>query len=112
MWKEVRGMVLIMVTSWVPFNKGNDVTKKHSETFKKIPLASFEKTLVWAGTPSKEGMVIIHIYAVEKGKYEESYNLVTKRLFEFNNIEGYRYKIETLMTLEEGMAVMGVVPPK
>lgn len=101
-------MVLIMVKAWYPPTKMTEVYKKSVEVFKKIPLASFEKSLVHAGKSGKEGMVAYHIYEVEKGKYEEAYNRIFKRIFEFNSIEGYRYKVENLLTVEEVAALMGV----
>jgi hypothetical protein len=33
-------------------------------------------------------------------------------MLEFGNIDGYRHKIETLLTEEEAFSLIGVVPPK
>ena len=105
-------MVLIMVTVWFPPTKAIEAMKKTSEVYKKIPFASFEKSLVWGGKCDKEGEVVIRIIEVKKGKLEESLSLVRKRMFMFNSIEGYNHKTEILMTTEEAMASMGVAPPK
>jgi hypothetical protein len=111
--KEVKDMVLIMITVSYPLTKGNEVTKKYFEVMKKFPHASFEKPLVDAQKMhDKEGGVVISIFAVDKGKYEESLNLNYKRFLEFYGIEGFNYKVETLMTLEESFALQGIVPPK
>jgi predicted transcriptional regulator len=110
--KEVRGMVLMMITMWYPSNKSTEVTKKYFEVMKKFPLASFEKALVSAVKPDKEGVQIIGIAEIGKEKYEEAFNLNYKRMVEFHSIEGCEYKIETLVTFEESFALRGIVPPK
>ena len=101
-------MVLIMVTSWIPPDKGTEVGKKYLEVMQKIPFESFEKPLVNAGNMIKDGLKVIVIVEVEKGKYEEALNLAVKRESEFFGIDGYRSEIETLLTLEEAMPMLGL----
>lgn len=86
-------MVLMMVTAWYPAIKSPEVTKKYFEVMKKFPSASFEKPLVAATKHDKEGISIIAIAEIEKGKYEEAFNRNYKRMLEFNSIEGWNYKI-------------------
>jgi len=38
-------------------------------------------------------------------------NLTAKRLVEYFGIEGYRFEIETLMTIEEAMPLIGLEMP-
>ena len=77
-------MVLIMVTMWYPLSKATEVGKKYLEVMQKFPLESFEKVLVPVGaSPSKDGIKGISITEVEKGKYEETYNLVARRMVMF-----------------------------
>ena len=105
-------MVMIMVTSWYPPNKAIEVAKKLLEGMQKFPQESFEKPLVLAGVTSvKDGIRGITITEVEKGKYEEALNLTAKRLVEYFGIEGYRFEIETLMTIEEAMPLLGLEMP-
>jgi len=105
-------MVMIMVTSWYPPNKAIEVAKKFLEGMQKFPQESFEKPLVIAGVTSvKDGIRGITITEVEKGKYEEALNLTAKRLVEYFGIEGYRFEIETLMTIEEAMPLLGLEMP-
>jgi hypothetical protein len=101
-------MVLIMVTAWIPPDKGTEVGKKYLEVMQKIPYESFEKPLVSAGNAVKDGMKVIEIFEVEKGKYEEALNLTVKRESEFFGIEGYRCEIETLLAVEEAMPMLGL----
>jgi DNA-binding XRE family transcriptional regulator len=96
-----------------PLTKVPEVAEKYFEAFKKFPLKSFEKDVVSAiKMHDKEGAVAIAIVEVEKGKYEDALNLAYKRMLKFSNIEGFNYKMETLMTVEESLKSMGIVPPK
>jgi DNA-binding XRE family transcriptional regulator len=89
-----------------------EAAKKYLEVFKKIPLASFEKVLVNASRNDKKGIEIISIYEVEKGKYDEAFNLAYRRMHEFYGIEGFTWRIQTLAKFEESFAIMGLTPPK
>jgi len=105
-------MVLIMVTCWIPPHKVAEAGKKFIEVLQKIPFQSFEKPLIpVASRDVKDGIKVISIGEVEKGKYEEGLNLVSRRMVEFYGIEGFRFEIETLMTGEEGMPLIGLEMP-
>jgi len=106
-------MVLIMVTSWYPPDKGTEVGKKYIEVMQKFtPDPSIGKTLVRAaGRAVKDGIEVISINEVEKGKYEEALNRITRMMVEFQGIEGYRYEITTLMTAEEVFPLIGLKMP-
>ena len=104
-------MVLIMVTSWYPPDKTTEAAKKFLEVMQKYPQESFEKPLVGAVKADKDGIKNIWIEEIEKGKYEEALNLVSRRLVEYFGIEGYRYTIETLLTFEEAMPMIGLEMP-
>ena len=105
-------MVLIMMTAWYPLDKATEMAKKYIEVAQKIPYESFEKLLVPVGARSvKDGMKVTVIVEVEKGKYEEAYKLAVRRMIEFYGIEGLRYEMETLLTGEEAMPLIGLKMP-
>ena len=93
-------MVLIMVTSLFPPEKGMEVQKKYDEIQQKFPLPSFIKLkkvgLGWI----REGMKGVAIYEVEKGKISDALNFVYRYELEFAGIEGYSNEIETPLTKE------------
>ena len=104
--------MLIMVTSWFPPTKITEAAEKYVEVVQKIPLESFEKPLVTAASkPDKDGIVIIDIVEVTRGKYEEALILIARRMVMFYGIEGFRYQLETLATMEEAMPLIGLAPP-
>ena len=106
-------MVLIMVTSWYPPTKVTEAAEKYIEVMQKIPDdPSIGETLVTVGVSSgKDGIEAVSISNVKKGKYDEAMNLTLRRMVMFNGIEGYRYEIKTLSTLEEAMPLIGLSPP-
>jgi len=106
-------MVLIMVTSWYPPTKVIEVAEKYIEVMQKIPDdPSIAEPLVTVGVSSgKDGVEVISIGNVRKGKYDEAMNIVLRRMVMFHGIEGYRYEIKTLSTLEEAMPLIGLAPP-
>jgi len=48
---------------------------------------------------------------VEKGKYEEAMDLIARREVEYFGIEGFRFEIETLLTIEEAIPLVGLEMP-
>jgi hypothetical protein len=81
--------------------------QKYNEAMQKFPLKSFEKPLVTGANKSdKDGIEVINIGEVPQGKFEEAANLAVKRMLMFYGIEGVRYKIEPLMTMEEAMQML------
>ena len=105
-------MVLIMVTAWFPPNKSMEVAKKHFEIAQEFPRQSFEKLFIGGARATRNGIKDIMIVEVEKGKLEEALNLTARRLMEYFGIEGYRVEVETLVTLEEGLSLLGLAPHK
>jgi len=105
-------MVIIMMTAWYPQGKATEVAKKYLEVVQKIPYKSFEKLLVPVGTKGvKDGIKVISITEVEKGKLEEAYNLAVRRMVEFFGIEGFRHELEIFLTGEEAMPLIGLKMP-
>ncbi len=101
-------MVQIVVKTWYPPNKAMEITKSYMETLKKIPYESFEKHGTHAYRASKHGIEGISIVEVDKGKLEEAMVLVAKREFEISKVDGYRYQIDTMFSLEEALAMAGL----
>ena len=94
-------MVLIMVTSMFPPEKGMEVQKKYNEIQQKFPLPSSIKLkkigLRWV----RGGLKAVAIYDVEKEKNSDALSFVYRYELEFAGIEGYSNEIETLLTAEE-----------
>ena len=98
-----------MITSWCPPNKVEEQTNTYTEVLKKIPHQPFEKQHIigfvneYSSDVLKGYMRAIDIVEVEKGKYEEVLNLIYRPSIEYFGIKGYRFKIETFLTFQEGI---------
>ena len=106
-------MVLLMITTWFPPEKEEEVNQIYFSLPEKYPVdESLGKTLVPMGVSStKEGTKVIIVFEVAKGKFADAMELVAKQLREFRHIEGYRYEIETLLSQAEAMNLIGVAIP-
>ena len=101
-------MVLIMVTSMIPFEKGAEVRRKYDKIQQKFPFPPYIKKKQIGARTVREGMKAIAVYEVEKGKIAEALNFVYRYETEFAGIEGYSDDIETLLEMEE---LTGVASP-
>jgi hypothetical protein len=94
-------MVLIMVTSLFPPEKGKEVQKKFNEIQSKFPMPSYIKQKKLGLRWVRGGLKAIAIYDVGKGKISDALSFVYRYELEFAGIEGYSNEIETLLTTEE-----------
>lgn len=107
-------MVLMMVTVHCPPAKASEVAKSYLESIKKFPPdASISKTLVIGVRATKDGIKIIAIGDIVKGKYEEALLRQVQGSQEFSaGIEGYTYEIEAYMDITEAMPIVGMEAPE
>ena len=94
-------MVLIMVTTLIPLEKGSQVRRKYNEIQEKYPLPSFIKQKIMGLRWMREDLKGVAVYEVDKGKVAETLNFVYRYEAEFGGIEGFSNDIQTLLTLEE-----------
>jgi len=104
---EVKDLVLIIVTSIFPSEKGVEVQRKYNEVHKKFPLPPFVKQKQMGIRWVREGMKGVAVYEVAKEKIADALNFVYRYEGEFARIEGYSNDIETLLEIEE---LTGVIP--
>ena len=88
-------MVFTIMTVWYPIGKSSEVAKKWVESLQKYPPdPSLFKTLAIGVKPTKEGIKVVSISDVVKGKYQEALLRGIRSSHEFmSGIEGYRYEI-------------------
>ena len=89
-----------------------DKTVEIAKTFMKAeetPLPPFLKRLqVLIGSAGESGLSTYGIYEVEAGKEYEGLQEISKRMVAFFGIEGFRYRVETVMTPEEAIPMLGL----
>ena len=103
----MKGMVLIMVTSVFPPEKGVEVQRKYNEIQGKYPLPACIKQKQMGLRWVYEGMKGVAVYEVEKRKIADALNFIYRYEGEFAGIEGYSNDIETLLEMDE---LTGVIP--
>ena len=107
-------MVLLMTTVWYPPDKSIDVAKKYIEINKKYPPdRSIGKTLVIGVTSERGSTKVIAIGSVVKGKFEEAVTRQSKSQLEFaQSIEGYTYKVESILDVTEAYSLVDMQAPE
>ena len=112
---EVCNMVYVMLTAWIPADKAKIFGKRVIEAFAKFPAdKSISKTVLqMAGTD--EGYIrTFSINEVVDGKITEAMSRATRfAIFYAEGVgEGFKYKIETLMSAIEAMRVIEMEMPE
>lgn len=106
-------MVLIVATVMFPHAKSSEVAKKNLELIQKYPAnPSLGEGLVIGVKATLEGIKALFVGEVAKGKIEEYIEQVAKQYQETAlEIDGYKYQIETFMTVPEAYKILGMEPP-
>ncbi|MBY8991919.1 MAG: hypothetical protein KGD58_14340 [Candidatus Lokiarchaeota archaeon] len=106
-------MVLIVATVLFPHAKSSEVAKKNIELIQKYPAdPSLGEGLVIGVKATLEGIKALFVGNVTKGKVEEYVEAVAKQYQETAlEVEGYKYQIETYMTVPEAYKILGMEPP-
>ena len=97
-------MTQIVLTSWWPFGKGQDVQKRFNETNQEKGQSPAIKSIKYYYSPSKKGMKCRAYHEVEQGNLEEALGYLVDFMTGFFVIEGYGYKIDLAASGEEMIA--------
>lgn len=100
----------LFATSVYPNDKSREVVDIYMKAMTKYPDDTAVSTpIVPVGVHATlEGMQVINIYEVKKGKYEEAHALARNRLAMLQTIPGYRWKIDNYTNLEEALKTIGL----
>ncbi|MFX1456599.1 MAG: hypothetical protein ACFFDB_14590 [Promethearchaeota archaeon] len=106
-------MVLIVATVIFPHAKSSAVAKKNIELIQKYPAdPSLGENLAIGVKATLDGIKAIFVGEVAKGKIVEYIERVAQQYQETAlEIEGYKYQIETFMTVPEAYKILGMEPP-
>ena len=103
-------MSYIFTTSLYPSDKAVEVTKKYLEAITKYPPDdSLGTQLVPAAvTTTLQGIKVIGIIEVKKGKFEDQMTKIQNMMAMFHSIQGFEYTVERYATVEEAMKIIGM----
>jgi hypothetical protein len=99
-------MPYIIVTGLYPTDKVPEVTARMQEMRAKFPLDEKLGTQVVAAAKNTlEGLQILGVMEVKKGKLDEAYIFTIKRMAMFQSIPGFEYRIDTYATAEDAAQI-------
>jgi hypothetical protein len=102
------------MTSLYPSEKGTAVGEMYLEALKKYPPDENLATEIVPAAikATHQGIKVIGISEVKQGKFEEAYTYSVNFAAMFHTIEGFEYTLDTYLTVEEGLAVIGMSVPE
>ncbi|MHA1931093.1 MAG: hypothetical protein ACW96X_01050 [Promethearchaeota archaeon] len=95
-------MTHIVVTSWWPYSKTEEVTSKWNEILPRFTASA--KSVKYFFKPVKKGVRAMGFFEIEEGKFEDSYTALYTLAMEFTEIDGYTFEMDTQLSLEEAQA--------
>ena len=105
-------MVILVVESWYPASLANRVGKKYLDVIKEYPPdKNISKQILGAVKAEKEGFHTIFAWNVKEGKTEDALKRMVEAMLMFGEIEGYRYQIDTYLSVAEAMPMIGLELP-
>lgn len=96
-------MVYIVVNSFYPTHKNEEVNAKYLEMLQKFPPDNSltEQVVPIAARATKEGIEVMGVNLVKEGKFDEALIYIGSAMQLFHNIEGYEYSLTIWVTLPE-----------
>lgn len=106
-------MVLIMTTVLYPHKVANEVAKKYIEMVQKYPTdPSLGEMLAMGTRATLDGIKVIYIGSIAKGKVEEALSTLATQYQEYTSIEGFKWQVETLLDMAEAYKAVGMTAPE
>jgi hypothetical protein len=100
----------IIITSLYPNDKVKEAANMYVKAMTKYPNDASLATPVVpvAVRATLQGIRVISVQEVKKGKAEDAHALAANRMGMFNDIAGYRWTIKTFLNLEEALKTIGM----
>ena len=100
-------MVYVVVKSYYPTHKAEEIMKIFMELVKKYPPDdSIAETLIrGAGKPTEKGFVGMSIWKVKEGQFDKLAKNIMGAMSMYDNIEGFGWTVDLWATAEEIAAV-------
>jgi hypothetical protein len=100
----------IIVTSLYPNDKVKEVANMYLKMMTKYPDDASVCTPVVpvAVRSTLQGMRVLSIQEVKKGKFEDASAFVINRMHMFNDIQGYKWSMKNFLNIEEALKSIGM----
>lgn len=97
-------MVSIVITSWWPLNKQQEVSDAYNKQLQEQPAPEYLKSARMWLKPCKKGWKSVTYNEVEQGKLEDGLNYLSIFMGAFVQIEGYGFKFDLMVSQQEALA--------
>ncbi len=101
----------ILVTHIYPTALLGEYVTAALKNWQENPFPSFVKMIGPFFTVGEEGHKCYTILEIDKGKEDEAFQIINKRIINFYPIQGFRHREERLATMEEGAALLNIEAP-
>ena len=100
-------MVYVVLKTFYPTHKTEEVGKIYMELLKKYPpdKSIAEYVVQGASRPTKKGPEGMTIFKLKEGQFDKFKKRIISVMAMFNNVEGFGYTIDLWATAEEAAAV-------
>ena len=100
-------MVFVVLRSFYPTNKAEEVLKIFMELVKKYPPdeSIAEYVIRGAGRPTEKGYEGMSIWKVKEGQFDKLAKRIMSAMSMFNNVEGFGWTVDVWATFEESASV-------
>ena len=99
-------MAIYVLTMWFPFNKANEAAQITAKITKLPPY--IKKWIRLSAADGKEGAKVYNIIYIDDNKMVEAGLYITKLASIFNEIEGFCWKVEPVMSVRDTLKVPGI----
>jgi len=99
--------MFLMVTQTYPTKSVAAVGKVGAEALAKAP-PPYVKRLGLYIAPGGDGIKNYSLYEIEKGHVQEGIMELNKRFVAYFNIEGWKFTVEPLLSVEEALPLVGL----
>ena len=99
--------MIFMGTQWIPHSKTEQWSKIFMEVRDKPLPSCIKKWQTFSSADGSDGIKGYNLIYSERGKGDEALVEITKMIFPFWQIEGYRWKLEPLIGVSDSMTVLG-----
>ena len=92
--------MIFMVTNWYPFHKEDEVAKIQRKVPQQFPLY-IKKWQLFGTADGRKGLKGYGIVYTDPEKVDEAGIYIAKIMSLFNEVEGYTWKVEPLMSMRD-----------
>jgi hypothetical protein len=100
--------MILMLTTTYPATSAVEMGKAVVKNFQELPFPDYIKPLGIYNTVAENGIKGYAIIEIDKGKEDDAFKFINKRMVNYLSVPGIGFKEERLRTMEESLALVGL----